>query len=158
MLTKPSWILFLLTIKIFKDDVNLWRTWPSHTKLLYKFGSMSESQQEPEIGDIIGAKRYWQGTPHIRIQDIFAGFWIPHHGFRIPGTGFQSLSVELGFWIPIAGGIPDSLSCIPDSRAQDFGFHKQKFPRFRNSDSLTLGDGVAASASLFPTFQQFCYI
>ena len=26
-------------------------------------------------------------------------------------------------------GIPDSLSCIPDSKDQDFGFHKQKFPR-----------------------------
>ena len=45
--------------------------------------------------------------------------------FRIP----WSLSVKLGFWIPIVSGIPDSLSCIPDSKAQDFGFHKQKFPR-----------------------------
>ena len=31
-------------------------------------------------------------------------------------SGFQTLSVELGFWIPILSGIPDSLSCIPDSR------------------------------------------
>ena len=43
-------------------------------------------------------------------------------GFWIPGTGFQSLSVERGFWIPIVSGIPDSLSCIPDStKAQDSG-------------------------------------
>ena len=27
--------------------------------------------------------------------------------------------------------------CIPDSKAQDSGFHKQKFPVFRNPDCLT---------------------
>ena len=31
-------------------------------------------------------------------------------GFRISGTGFQSLSVEVGFWIPIFSRIPDSTS------------------------------------------------
>ena len=60
-------------------------------------------------------------------------------------SGFQlldskSFSVELGFRIPIVGGIPDSYSCIPDSKAQDSGFHKQTFPRFRNPDSLTWDD------------------
>ena len=34
------------------------------------------------------------------IQDSL-GFWIPRRGFRIPGTGFKFLSLELGFWIPI---------------------------------------------------------
>ena len=34
-------------------------------------------------------------------------------------SGFQSLSVELGFWITILSGIPDSLSCFPDSKVQD---------------------------------------
>ena len=52
-------------------------------------------------------------------------------GFRIPGTGFQYLSVELGFWIPIVSGIPDSFSCIPDSKTQDSRFHRQNFPGFR---------------------------
>ena len=71
------------------------------------------------------------------------GFWIPWRGFRILGTGFQSLSGELwfriaiavgfripgaesqslswelGFWIGIVSWIPDSLSCVPDSKAQD---------------------------------------
>ena len=37
-------------------------------------------------------------------------------------TGFQFLSVELGFCISIVSGISDSLGCIPDSKAQDFGF------------------------------------
>ena len=64
------------------------------------------------------------------IQDSL-GFWIPRHGFRIPGTGFQSLSVELGFWIPIASGVADSLSCIPDAKARDSGFHMQIFSGFR---------------------------
>ena len=64
------------------------------------------------------------------IQDSL-GFWIPRHGFRIPGTGFQSLSVEPGFWIPIASGVADSLSCIPDAKARDSGFHMQIFSGFR---------------------------
>ena len=37
------------------------------------------------------------------------------------------LSVELGFRIPDSNGvsgIPDSLSCVPDSKAHDPGFHK----------------------------------
>ena len=55
---------------------------------------------------------------------------------QVPGTGFQFLSVELGLWIPIVSGIPDSLICIPDSKTQDFGFHKQKFHGFRNPYSL----------------------
>ena len=42
----------------------------------------------------------------------------------------RSFSVELGYWIPPVIGILDSYSCIPDSKAQDSGFHKQKFLRF----------------------------
>ena len=49
--------------------------------------------------------------------------------------------VELGFRIPIVSGIPDSSSCISDSKAQDFTFrkqfNKQKFLGFRNPDFLT---------------------
>ena len=43
------------------------------------------------------------------------------------GSGFQSLSVELGFWIPMVSGIPHSLRGIPDSEDQDSGFHKQNY-------------------------------
>ena len=64
-------------------------------------------------------------------------FWIPRLGFRIPGTGFQSLLVKLGFWIPIVSGIPESLSCISNSIAQDSGFNKQKFLGFQNPQSPT---------------------
>ena len=57
------------------------------------------------------------------IQDSLE-FWTPRRGFRIPGTGFQSLSVKLRLWIPIVSG-------IPDSKFQDFAFHKQNFPECR---------------------------
>ena len=60
--------------------------------------------------------------------------------FQAEDFGFQSLSVELGFWIPIVSEIPDSMSSILESKAQDSGFHKQNFPRFRNWESLTLGE------------------
>ena len=42
----------------------------------------------------------------------------------------KSFSVDFGFRIPIVSGILDSYSCIPDSKAQDSRFHKQKFLRF----------------------------
>ena len=77
-------------------------------------------------------------SPHVRESKT-----VPRHGFRIAGTGFHSLSVELGFWIPIASGIPDSLSCIPDSSNKffsDFGFHAQNFSGFQNQDFLTRGE------------------
>ena len=57
--------------------------------------------------------------------------WIPDNSCE-----FQCLSVELGFWIPIVSLIPESMSCLPDSKAKDSGFRK-KFPGFRNLDSLT---------------------
>ena len=46
-------------------------------------------------------------------------------------SGSHSLSEELGFWIAIVSGIPDSPSCIPDSKAWDSGFHKKNFLVFR---------------------------
>ena len=47
-----------------------------------------------------------------------SGFHTVNSGFQV--TGFQSLSVELGLWIPIDCGIPDSLSCILDSLSKNF--------------------------------------
>ena len=47
-------------------------------------------------------------------------------------SGFQGqdLSLELGFGTPIITGNPDSLSCMPDPKARDSGFHKQKVSGF----------------------------
>ena len=74
--------------------------------------------------------------PYKGIQDNL-GFWIPRRGFRITSTGFQSLLVKLGFWNPIYRRIPNSLSCIPDSKAHDSGFHKHKFGARVNMDRYT---------------------
>ena len=68
-------------------------------------------------------------APRKGIQDSIE-FWIPRRGFRIQGTGFQSLSVELGFRIPIVSGIPDSSSCIPHSKTHDSTF-PEKWAIFR---------------------------
>ena len=77
-----------------------------------------------------------------------SGFHAVDSGFS--GTGFQSLTVELGFCIAIFRRVADSLSCIPDFKGQDSGFyeqilpdsgfHKQKFLGFRNPESLTWGE------------------
>ena len=55
--------------------------------------------------------------------------WSPDSRYYIP----DSLSVELGF------RIPDSMRCFPDSKAQDYGFPKQKFVRFQNPNYLKWG-------------------
>ena len=55
-------------------------------------------------------------------------------GFRIPsGTGCQS--VELGFWIPIVGGIPDSLSAIVYSKSPGFRIPRAEFSTILDSTS-----------------------
>ena len=58
--------------------------------------------------------------------------WIPVSRHLIPVYSRGTLD-----WIPILSMIPDSLSCIPDSKVQDSGFHKEKFHGFHNPDSLT---------------------
>ena len=68
--------------------------------------------------------------------------WNRLHGFLIPGTGFQSLSVGFGFQIPFVSGISDSLSCIPEFKARDDRSHREKFQGFQNPDSLIWGDSV----------------
>ena len=68
-----------------------------------------------------------------------------HRGFRITGAGFQYLSLEPGFWIPIVSEIPDSLSCIPDSKAQGSRFHEQNLSGFlfqQRGDFETIADPI----------------
>ena len=50
------------------------------------------------------------------------GFHAVDSGFQLLDSSLWSLPVELGFWIPIVCGIPDSLSCIPDYKAQKIFF------------------------------------
>ena len=49
--------------------------------------------------------------PYKGIQDS-CEFWIPRRGFRIRVMDSDSLSVSLGFWTPIASGIPAPTSSI----------------------------------------------
>ena len=77
-------------------------------------------------------------APRKGIQDSL-GFWIPRRGFRIPGTGFQSLSAELGIWIPIVSGIPDSLSCMPEFQSPGLRISKAKTSRIPESGFPYLG-------------------
>ena len=50
------------------------------------------------------------------IQDSL-GFSILRYKLRIPGTGLQSLLVEVVFWILNVSGILGFLSCIPDYKS-----------------------------------------
>ena len=57
----------------------------------------------------------------------------------------SSMSLELGFWIPIVSEIPDSLSCIPDSKVQGSGFHAQNLSGFlfqQRDDFETIADPI----------------
>ena len=74
---------------------------------------------------------------HIRESKTVLDIWIPLRGFQIQGTEFQFLPEELGLWIPIVSGIPESLRCVPDCKAQYSWFYKQKFPWFWNLDSFS---------------------
>ena len=56
--------------------------------------------------------------------------WLLDSTQWIPDSQYRSLLVELGFRILIVSGILDCLSCFPDSKDQDFDFHKHKFPGF----------------------------
>ena len=73
----------------------------------------------------------WKNSYNVRESKTLldSGFHAVDSEFHL--LDFRSFSVELGFRIRIVSGIPDSYTCIPDSKAQDSGFHKQKFPRFR---------------------------
>ena len=100
-------------------------------------------------------------TPGIGFRIPGFGFRIPGIGFRIPGIGFRIPVLDSGFQVLDYGfqgldsgfhgldsGFFVSDTWIADSNlSRDFGFlelysgfHKQKFLRFRNTDSLTQGD------------------
>ena len=77
--------------------------------------------------------------------------WISDFRYWIP----DPLPVDLGVRITIVSGIPDCLSCIPDSKAQGSLFHKQKFPGVRNADSLTRGDTKTCQLQTDGTLELF---
>ena len=78
-------------------------------------------------------------SPHAReSKTVLADSGFHAVDFRIPGTGFFILfKLELGFRVSIVGG-------IPDSKDQDFVFHKRICSGFRIPQAkfsiLTWGD------------------
>ena len=84
-------------------------------------------------------------------------------------SGFRLLDSRsfsgLGFQIPVVSKMPDSYSCIPEWKAQDSGFHKQKISKIpdttcKNSpDSFTCGEYMRpASLACAFWYHQLCYI
>ena len=66
----------------------------------------------------------------LRLFGLFAFRWRKSHRQASIGLSHSVDRIFSGFWIPIAEGIPDSLSCILDSNAQDSGCYVQNFPGF----------------------------
>ena len=65
-----------------------------------------------------------------------SGFHTVDFGFKtVLDSGFHT--VDFGFRIQIVIWFSRDLSCIADSKVQDFGDQKQKFLEFRNPESLT---------------------
>ena len=61
----------------------------------------------------------------------------------------SSLSCKNRLMYPVVNGISGSLNCIPFSKAQDSGFHKQNwYPWFQNPYSSTRGDKRSHRAKL----------
>ena len=69
-------------------------------------------------------------SPHVRESKI-----VLDSGFHTVDSELQELAwipvFVSGTWIPVFSGIPDSLSCIPDSIAHYSGFYKEIFSGLR---------------------------
>ena len=85
-------------------------------------------------------------SPHVRESRT-----VLDSRFRIQETGFQYLSLELGFWIPI-------VSEIPDSTTKDSEFHKQNFPIFRNPRFPYIGRISRRKKKYIRWAKEFCVL
>ena len=113
----------------------------------------SNNQTRPNKEEKQELRIHFGVAPCKGIQDSLR-FWIPHRGFRIPGTEFQYLSVELGFWIPVVTGIPNSLSCNSGFQRTGFRMPQTKFSRILDSVSKNLPDSLTSTA-LHNLFRMF---
>ena len=98
---------------------------------------------------------------HLNFCFKFQAFFCYYRALRIAPCKVKQDS--LGFWIPDSNpyrGPPDSLSRIPNSKAQESGFHTQNFLGFRNPHGLNhccfswcspffLNEGKTNSSHLF---------
>ena len=79
-----------------------------------------------------------EGNPSHQSWILDSTPWLPDSRNWTP-----FFAVELGLWFPMVSGILDSLSCVPNLKAQDFGFHIKITLHYSSSkyflDSLTWG-------------------
>ena len=72
--------------------------------------------------------------------------WISPHGLRISGTGFQSFSVGLGFWILIVSGIPEFFFFFAVFRIPKTGFLDPGVPYLAEM-TATVGEAKIATGA-----------
>ena len=98
----------------------------SNWETVVKWQRLSQYFRIPRNTLCLSPRFCFSFDPCKEIQESL-GFWIPRRGFLTSGTGFRIFVHET--WIPDTNHlwIPDSLSCIPDSKAHDSWFYKQKF-------------------------------
>ena len=86
-----------------------------------------------------------KNRPHVRELKtaLDSGLHTMDSGFSVQILDSRSLSVELRFRIiPLISGISGSKSCIPEFKAQDLGFHEQKFPGLRIPQTNVFPDSL----------------
>ena len=88
---------------------------------IHSFYNLEKNDSHIAVGKLVGQVRSgkWEKKNDLWTLIRDQGLGILDSTLWIPDCrgGFQSQSVELGFWIPLFCG-------IPDSKALDFGFHK----------------------------------
>ena len=89
-------------------------------------------------------------SPHVRGSKT-----VMDSGFHSVDSGFRLLDSRsfsgLGFQIPVVSEMPDSYSCIPDRKAQDSGFHKQKISKIRDTTGKNCPDSFTWAKYIFLT-------
>ena len=98
------------------------------------------------------------GPPCKGLQDIFR-FWIPCRRFRIPSTSFQSLSVELGFWIAIFSGFQFPIRLYSGFPSRVFHIPHSKFSSAngRRFSSLVASEGRFARKNVCDSATEIQY-
>lgn len=68
------------------------------------------------------------------------------------------MSVDLRFRIQIVSGIPDYLSCIPDSKVQDADSTRKNFPYILQFDRILLNGAKLTSSQYGQSFSNFTFM
>ena len=100
----PDWDQWSEITRIMANQMNWW--------ILVQSGLIGSFDLQYMIQVMSDHKWSWSGLSQRNALQDNLGFWIPCHGFQSRNCIPDSLSVELGFWIPIVSRIPNSLSCI----------------------------------------------